>query len=51
MRRNALELIAAGVAAMLLAAGLWVVDGLRRRVEFAAVSARIIDPERAAIAP
>lgn len=51
MRRNALELVAAGVAAMLVGTVVLFYDRLRRRVEFAATSAGIVDPDRVATAP
>ncbi len=44
MRRNGLELIAAGVAAILVATAVLILDGFRRRVEFAAASAGFVDP-------
>lgn len=39
--RSALQLIAAGVAAMLVALAALALDGYRRRIELAAISARI----------
>ncbi len=41
MRRNGLVLVAAGLAAMLVSLAVVVLDGFRRRIEFAAISARI----------
>lgn len=41
MRRNTFALVAAGAAAMLVARAVLALDGFRRRIEYAAVVARI----------
>ncbi len=41
MRRNGLAIVAAGFAAMIVSLVIIALDGFRRRIEFAAISAGI----------